>query len=86
MRLEYLQKKSDWSKKKWVYLNMEQRETPLVQAAEVKPPERISDQEIGNLLAAFGNNESKALTLVLMHPGVIYTKRDLVTADRKSVV
>ena len=28
--------------------------------------ERLSDEELGNLLAAFGNNEAKAVTLIAM--------------------
>ncbi len=40
-------------------------------------PERAHDQELGNLLAAFGNHEAKALTLSLMDPGVIYTQNKI---------
>lgn len=32
---------------------------------------------ISNQLAAFGNNEAKALTLMLMHPGIIHTQDEL---------
>lgn len=39
--------------------------------------QRISTEELGNLLAAFGNSESKANTLRVMRPGMIYTRRDL---------
>lgn len=50
-------------------------ETP--QAPEVKKNERLSDTEMGNLLSAFGNHEAKAITLVAMSPGIIYTADDL---------
>ncbi|MEK7617065.1 MAG: hypothetical protein AAB414_03340 [Patescibacteria group bacterium] len=39
--------------------------------------ERLSDEEMGNLLSAFGNSEAKAITLGLMGDGRIYTRGDL---------
>lgn len=45
----------------------------------LKLNEKLTDEQMGNLLAAFGNNESKATTLLFMKPGVIYTMRDLHT-------
>lgn len=39
--------------------------------------ERLSDEELGNLLAAIGNHEAKAITLLVMRPGEIYTYREL---------
>lgn len=50
-----------------------------VQSRELLPYSegRIPDEEMGNLLAAIGNNEAKALTLLLMQPGRIYTRRDI---------
>ncbi len=39
--------------------------------------ERLSDEELGNLLSAFGNNEAKAVTLVAMKNGTIYTDHNL---------
>lgn len=47
---------------------------PSVEHRKVEP---LSDEELGNLLAALGNNEAKTLTLALMKPGVIYTQGDL---------
>lgn len=39
--------------------------------------ERIPDQELGNLLSAVGNNESKALTLRAMEGGIAYSVASL---------
>lgn len=39
--------------------------------------EPLSDAEMGNLLSAFGNHEAKAITLIAMAVGTIYTQRDL---------
>lgn len=39
--------------------------------------ERLSDGELGNLLAAIGNHEAKAITLLIMRPGEIYTRWEL---------
>lgn len=39
--------------------------------------ERLSDEELGNLLAAIGNHEAKAVTLLVMRPGEIYTRGEL---------
>lgn len=47
---------------------------------EVRKKERLSDEELGNLLAAFGNNEAKAVTLIAMRKGVIYSEYDLYSA------
>lgn len=43
--------------------------------AEVR--ERLGEEALGNLLAAFGNHEAKAITLGLMQPNTIYTSGDL---------
>ncbi len=40
-------------------------------------PERLSDEQLGNLISSVGNHEAKAITLLLMQPDVIYTQRDL---------
>ena len=37
----------------------------------------MDDQELGNLLAAVGNHEAKAITIAAMREGVIYSMRDL---------
>ncbi len=42
-----------------------------------KSPERISDHELGNLLAAIGNHEGKALLLASMKPNTAYTRLEL---------
>lgn len=42
-----------------------------------KTREKLSDEEMGNLLSAVGNHEAKALTLILMRNGNIYTGGDL---------
>ncbi len=39
--------------------------------------ERLSDIELGDLLASVGNNEAKALTLILMSGGNLYTARGI---------
>lgn len=39
--------------------------------------ERLSDEEIGNLLSAFGNHEAKALTLIAMKVDEVYSRGDL---------
>lgn len=44
---------------------------------ENRPKEPISEKEIGNLLAAVGNNETKAMTLLVMQAGIIYPRYDL---------
>lgn len=44
---------------------------------EVRKNEPLSDEEMGNLLAAIGNNEAKALTLIAMKRGSIYTPKRL---------
>ena len=50
---------------------------PTAQKDRLPSEERMSDEELGNLLAAFGNHEAKALTLALMRPGRIYGRPDL---------
>ena len=37
----------------------------------------LSDEAMGNFLAALGNHEAKALLLVLMHPKKVYSQKDL---------
>lgn len=53
------------------------RERRIVSPPEAIKTERVSDEEMGNLISALGNHEAKALTLCLMTPGVIYAERDL---------
>lgn len=38
----------------------------------LKPREKLSDEEMGNLLSAVGNHEAKAITLILMRDGITY--------------
>ncbi|MDO8658062.1 MAG: hypothetical protein Q7K55_04945 [Candidatus Levybacteria bacterium] len=45
-----------------------------------KQPEKIPDQELGNLVASIGNNEAKALTLLAMRTGIVYGQGDLNSA------
>lgn len=57
---------------------MERRGTSVIQPQEVRATERkMSDEEVSNLLAAFGNHEAKALTLLLMRPHTIYSRSDI---------
>lgn len=51
-------------------------ERGIVSSPEAIKTERLSDEEMGNLLSALGNHEAKALTLCLMTPGVIYSRSD----------
>src|SRR6266571_3393052 len=55
-------------------MNVEQR---IGVAPEVRKPERMHDQELGNLLAAVGNHEGKALLLARMQWGQEYGTIDL---------
>lgn len=50
-----------------------QKRTP----EQLKPRERLSDEEMGNLLSSIGNNEAKAITLILMRNGNVYDKKGL---------
>lgn len=62
---------------------MVEQRVPGIQPAEIKSSEnreRLSNEEMGNLLAAFGNSETKALTILLMRPEIIYTSSDLLRA------
>lgn len=43
---------------------------------EPKEP-RLSDEQFGNLIAAIGNHEAKAVTLLTMRTGIIYTAEQL---------
>ncbi len=45
----------------------------IPQAPENRRAERLSDEQMGNLLASIGNHEAKALTLLIMKPNLIYT-------------
>lgn len=54
---------------------MTERERDL--SPENKPGRKISDEEMGNLISAFGNHAAKALTLALMQGDGIYTMGDL---------
>lgn len=40
-------------------------------------PDRLTVEEIGNLISAFGNNEAKAATVLAMNVGFIYSSYDL---------
>jgi DNA-binding HxlR family transcriptional regulator len=42
--------------------------------------EKLSNEKMGNLLSAVGNNEAKAITLILMRNGNIYSQGDLYRA------
>lgn len=42
-----------------------------------KPKEKLSDEEMGNLLSSVGNNEAKAITLILMRNGSPYEAGNL---------
>lgn len=44
---------------------------------ELTPPREIGEDELGNLISAVGNHEAKAITLITMQPGRIYTESDL---------
>lgn len=44
-----------------------------------KHQERMKEEELGNLLAAIGNHEAKALLLAAMQPGKLYTQQELHT-------
>ena len=46
--------------------------------------ERLSDEKMGNLISAVGNQESKAILLGLMSPGHIYTDAGLMNLLNKS--
>ena len=50
-----------------------EREIRKVTFTEVQKQEMVSDEELGNLLSAFGNSEAKAIILGLMQPETIYT-------------
>lgn len=57
---------------------MDESSEPENTMYELEPKrEHLSDEELGNLLAAFGNSEAKAITLGLMKPEVIYSLSDL---------
>lgn len=55
--------------------SMEGQEIPRLRERQQR--EKLSDEEMGNLISAFGNHEAKAITLCLMKPGVIYSKAEL---------
>lgn len=44
---------------------------------DLRYKERLSDEHLINLLSSLGNNEPKAITLLLMKPGIVYTTRSL---------
>jgi len=43
----------------------------------------FSEERLGSLYAALGNNEAKAITFLVMKPGVIYDDNDILTEVRK---
>lgn len=53
-----------------------------------KTREKLSDEQMGNLLAAVGNHEAKAITLILMRNGNIYDRtglhREVINAQGKN--
>lgn len=49
----------------------------LVEQQEGTIKEKLSDEEMGNLLSAFGNSEAKGITLGTMRDGNIYSKGNL---------
>lgn len=44
----------------------------------------FSEERLGSLYAALGNNEAKAITFLMMRPGVIYDGQEIVTAVRSA--
>lgn len=54
------------------------QEIPKIREQQQK--ERLSDEEMGNLISALGNHEAKAIVLCLMTPGIIYPRYDLYRA------
>lgn len=44
------------------------------------PKDKLSGEQLGDLLSAFGNHEAKAAILLLMEPGNVYTYRSLHSA------
>lgn len=48
----------------------------VIPVVETQPKERISDEEIGDLISAIGNSEAKAITLGLMQPSTLYSMQD----------
>lgn len=44
----------------------------------------FSEERLGSLYAALGNNEAKAITFLTMRPGVIYDGQEIVTAVRRA--
>lgn len=49
----------------------------LAETERPGPKERLSDEEMGNLLSALGNHEAKAVTFLVMKPGIVYSQGDL---------
>lgn len=56
---------------------------PEGESLPVPPPEatpqreRLSDEQMGGLLSAVGNNEAKAILFMLMEPHTVYTSGEL---------
>lgn len=46
--------------------------------------EDFTEERLGSLYAALGNNEAKALTFLLMKPGVVYDGQDISTEVRRA--
>lgn len=53
------------------------RQTPQSTKEANKRPERLSDEEMGNLVSALGNHEAKTITLLAMQAGIIYPRMAL---------
>ncbi|MDO8741631.1 MAG: hypothetical protein Q7J11_00620, partial [Candidatus Roizmanbacteria bacterium] len=52
---------------------MKEAEPPEFTQKEEHPKEKLSDERLGNLLAAVGNSEAKAALLITMQPGFLYS-------------
>ncbi len=50
---------------------------PALSQEARRPQERIPREVVNNVLAAIGNSEAKALALLLMQPGSVYTSSDV---------
>jgi hypothetical protein len=50
---------------------------PIIESEVGEDREKISDEELGNLISSLGNNEAKALTLAIMKKNIVYSASDL---------
>lgn len=58
-------------------MNETEQETLTRPTTELKRPEKLSDVQMDDLLAAFGNHEAKALTLIAMGSGSVFSMGNL---------